>query len=88
MDSAQAELHQKLLSRLLETYDANLIGVTLESATRAVLDFAAGALYFSHKETGNIGLLLESIDINNQYFTGVIRELVKNGEPQHETPIL
>jgi hypothetical protein len=84
MDEAQQKLHDKLFEKLSETFDANIVGMNLDSSTKAVLSFAAGAIYFAHKDTGNVDLLIESLEMNSQFFTGMLREIVKNAEAQDD----
>ena len=53
----QEILHDKLLTDLLELLNVGVQGMTLETASRTLIDFAAGALFYAHQDVERLDLL-------------------------------
>lgn len=57
LDEQREELRHKMLLNLFVTLEESAQGMTLEDASRVVIDFAAGALHYLHENAGRVDLL-------------------------------
>ena len=76
MTPDQQALHDALLMKLFDVFDANCIGMNLDTGVKLVNNFAAYMLYRMHKETEQLDLL--SPEKEAVMIHGLIEEFVKN----------